>query len=32
VPDLDAALSWAMRNPAASYGFVEVRPVWGPRS
>lgn len=32
VPDLDAALSWAMRNPAASYGFVEVRPVWDPRS
>jgi len=28
VPDLDAALSWAGRCPAASYGVVEVRPVW----
>lgn len=32
VPDLDAALSWAVRNPAASYGFVEVRPVRDSRS
>lgn len=28
VPDLDAALSWAGRCPAAGYGVVEVRPVW----
>ena len=28
VPDLDAALSWAARCPAASHGVVEVRPVW----
>jgi hypothetical protein len=30
VPDLDAALSWAARNPAADYGVVEVRPIWEP--
>jgi hypothetical protein len=30
VPDLDAALSWAARNPAAGYGAVEVRPLAGP--
>ncbi len=28
VPDLDAALSWAARCPAASHGAVEVRPLW----
>jgi hypothetical protein len=28
VPDLDAALSWASRCPAASHGVVEVRPIW----
>jgi hypothetical protein len=28
VPDLDQALSWAARCPAASHGVVEVRPVW----
>jgi hypothetical protein len=28
VPDLDAAISWAARCPAASYGVVEVRPIW----
>jgi hypothetical protein len=28
VPDLDAALSWASRCPAASHGTVEVRPIW----
>jgi hypothetical protein len=28
VPDLDAAISWAARCPAASYGVVEVRPLW----
>jgi hypothetical protein len=27
VPDLDEALAWAARNPAASTGAVEVRPV-----
>lgn len=26
--DLDAALAWAARCPSASYGTVEVRPVW----
>ena len=29
VPDLDAALSWAARCPAAGHGVVEVRPIWG---
>jgi len=28
VADLDAAISWAARCPGASYGAVEVRPVW----
>jgi hypothetical protein len=29
VPDLDAALSWAARNPSVQYGAaIEVRPVW----
>lgn len=28
VPDLDAALGWAARCPGASYGTMEVRPVW----
>ena len=27
VPDLDAALEWAARNPAAARGAVEVRPA-----
>lgn len=27
LPSLDAALEWAARCPAASYGVVEVRPV-----
>ena len=27
-PDLDAALAWAARCPSASYGTIEVRPVW----
>jgi hypothetical protein len=31
VPDLEAALSWAERNPAAGFGVVEVRPVSSPR-
>ncbi len=29
VPNLDAALEWAARNPAAALGFVEVRPLAG---
>lgn len=29
-PDLDAALEWAARSPAASYGATEVRPVLPP--
>jgi hypothetical protein len=28
VPDLDAAISWASRCPAANHGIVEVRPIW----
>src|SRR5438093_439242 len=28
VPDMEAALSWAKRNPSAAHGSVEVRPVW----
>src|SRR4051794_25359155 len=27
VPDLDAALDWAARSPAATDGLVEVRPI-----
>jgi hypothetical protein len=27
-PDLDGALAWAARCPGASYGAIEVRPVW----
>lgn len=27
VPDIDTALEWAARNPAAATGAVEVRPV-----
>lgn len=30
VPDLDAALDWAARSPAAACGAVEVRPVMPP--
>ncbi|KAM3098819.1 YciI family protein [Phormidesmis sp. 146-12] len=29
VPDLDTALEWAARNPAASLAGVEVRPITG---
>jgi len=29
VPDLDAALEWAARHPAAGYSAVEVRPLLG---
>jgi hypothetical protein len=28
VPDLDAALAWAAKCPAAQHGSVEVRAVW----
>ncbi len=28
VPDLDSAISWAARCPAAAHGIVEVRPLW----
>jgi len=27
-PDLDAALAWAARCPGATYGAIEVRPIW----
>jgi hypothetical protein len=27
-PDLDSAISWAARCPAAGHGVVEVRPIW----
>lgn len=27
-PDLDAAMQWAGRCPAAQYGIVEVRAIW----
>ncbi len=28
VPDLDAAIDWAKKLPAAQHGTIEVRPVW----
>jgi hypothetical protein len=28
-PDLDVALDWAARIPSATYGSVEIRPMWG---
>jgi hypothetical protein len=28
VPDLDAALEWAARHPAAGFASIEVRPCW----
>jgi hypothetical protein len=31
VPDLDAALEWAGRHPAAEYSSIEVRPLLGSR-
>lgn len=27
-PDLDSAIGWAVRCPGASFGAIEVRPVW----
>jgi hypothetical protein len=32
VANLDAAISWAARCPAANHGVVEVRPLWGNRA
>jgi hypothetical protein len=29
VPDLDAALEWAARHPAAGFASIEVRPIFG---
>jgi hypothetical protein len=31
VPDLDAALEWAARHPAAGFASIEVRPLLGDR-
>ena len=31
VPDLDAALEWAARHPAAAFASIEVRPLAGSR-
>jgi hypothetical protein len=28
VPDLDEAISWAARCPGATFGTMEVRPIW----
>jgi len=28
VPDLDAAIDWAKKLPAAEHRTIEVRPVW----
>jgi len=28
VPDIDQAIGWAARCPGASYGTIEVRPLW----
>ena len=30
VPSLDEALAWAQKIPTATYGSVEVRPIWEP--
>ena len=32
VPDLDAAIDWAKRCPAAEFGSIEVRPIWPTRA
>ncbi len=29
--DLDEALAWAAKYPAAQYGSIEVRPLWSPK-
>ena len=31
VPDMEQAVAWAARCPAARYGTVEVRPIWPTR-
>lgn len=31
VPDLDQAIDWAKRCPAAQFGTIEVRPIWPTR-
>lgn len=31
LPDIDAAIQWAVRCPSAQYGTVEVRPIWPTR-
>lgn len=31
VPNLDVALEWAARHPAAAYASIEVRPIFGSR-
>jgi hypothetical protein len=30
--DLDEAIHWAEKIPAAIYGSIEIRPLWSPRS
>ena len=32
VPDLDQAIEWAQKCPAALYGTIEVRPIWPTRA
>ena len=32
VPDLDQAIEWAQKCPAAQYGTIEVRPIWPTRA
>jgi hypothetical protein len=31
VPDLDQAIDWAKKCPAAQFGTIEVRPIWPTR-
>ncbi len=28
VPDLDEAIAWAAKIPSATYGSIEIRPIW----
>ena len=28
VPNLDEAIGWAQKIPSATYGTIEVRPIW----
>lgn len=32
VPDLDQAIDWAKKCPAAQFGTIEVRPIWPTRA